>query len=340
MDLIPLKVELQEYANEGAAEMATRYNFSQALNKHGTRVLKRVQVRDVQINVGKLCNQACNHCHVDAGPKRTEIMTWTTMAKIIDWCLVNEIKTVDITGGAPELNPNFRRLVDACLSLGTQVTSRSNLTVFFESGEEDLPNWYAERRIKLICSLPCYTKENLESQRGKGVFDKSIRALQLLNELGYGSNPELALDLVYNPGGAFLPPPQQTLEQTYKTRLFEDFGVVFNNLYALTNLPISRFRHYLERRGELFDYMDLLSSSFNPATIDGLMCRHIISVDWQGRIYDCDFNQMLDISAGWRKPSYLWDLHFNDIVNQKIALDSHCFGCTAGAGSSCTGTLA
>ena len=340
MDLIPSKVELQEYASEGAADMATRYNFSQALNKHGTRVLKRVQVRDVQINVGKLCNQACNHCHVDAGPKRTEIMTWATMAKIIDWCLVNEIKTVDITGGAPELNPNFRRLVDACLSLGAQVTSRSNLTVFFESGEEDLPNWYAERRIKLICSLPCYTKENLESQRGKGVFDKSIKALQLLNELGYGSDPELALDLVYNPGGAFLPPPQQTLEQTYKTRLFEDFGIVFNNLYALTNLPISRFRHYLERRGELSDYMDLLSNSFNPATIDGLMCRHIISVDWHGRIYDCDFNQMLDISAGWRKPSYLWDLHFNDIVNQKIALDSHCFGCTAGAGSSCTGTLA
>ena len=340
MDLIPTKVEFQEFAGKTRVDLASQPNFYEALHNHSTRGLKRVQVRDIQVNLGKLCNQACNHCHVDAGPKRTEIMTWPTMLKIIDWCLVNKIKTVDITGGAPELNPNFRSLVDACLSLGAQVMSRSNLTIFFESGEEDLPDWYAERRIKLICSLPCYTKENLEAQRGKGVFDKSIRALQLLNELGYGSSPDLVLDLVYNPGGAFLPPPQQKLEQTYKTRLFEDFGIVFNNLYTLTNLPISRFRHYLERRGELSDYMNLLSDSFNPATIEGLMCRHIISVDWLGRIYDCDFNQMLDISAGWRKPRYLWDIHLSDLVNQKIALDSHCFGCTAGAGSSCTGSLA
>ncbi len=339
MDLIPSKVQSPQLAREQVVAPRLTPNFYGTLLEHGERGLKRVQVREVQINVGKLCNQACNHCHVDAGPKRTEIMTWATMAKIVDWCLINRVKSVDITGGAPELNPNFRRLVDACIALGAQVTARCNLTVFFEPGEENLPQWYANRRVKLICSLPCYTKEKLEAQRGKGIFDKSIRGLQLLNELGYGTNPELILDLVYNPGGAFLPPDQQQLEQTYKTRLFEEFGIVFNNLYALTNLPISRFRHYLERCGELDDYMDLLADNFNPATLQGLMCKHIINVDWLGQIYDCDFNQMLDLPAGWRKPTKLWDLQLSDLVNQKIALDSHCFGCTAGAGSSCTGSL-
>ncbi len=317
----------------------SQWNFSDALIKHGFITLRRSQIQEVQINVGKLCNQACNHCHVDAGPKRTEIMTWDTMEKIIDWCSANNIKFVDITGGAPELNPNFRRLAKALVELGAKVVSRCNLTVFFEPNQSDLAEWYAKHQIRLICSLPCYTQENLEAQRGKTVFDKSIRALRLLNQLGYGLKPNLTLDLVYNPNGAYLPPPQTELEKTYKHRLETDFGIYFNKLYTITNLPISRFRHYLERSGEFHPYMDLLSNNFNPNTVPDLMCRHIISVDWLGRIYDCDFNQMLNITAGWNKAQYLWEQSSESLAKQKIAVDSHCFGCTAGAGSSCGGAL-
>lgn len=319
---------------------ALQWNFFSTLLANGIDELKRVQVRDLQVNVGKLCNQACNHCHVDAGPKRTEIMSWATMEKIVKWCADNDVQTIDITGGAPELNPNFRRFVDAGIANGATIISRCNLTVLFEPGQEDLARWYADREVKLICSLPCYTRDNLEQQRGKGVFAQSIRALQILNELGYGTQPDLALDLVYNPNGAFLPPPQHALEMTYKERLGEDFGIEFNQLYTLTNLPVSRFRHYLERTGEYRDYMDLLESQFNPATVPELMCRHIISVDWMGQIYDCDFNQMLEIPAGWNKQRYLWDSSLDELTNQGIAVDSHCFGCTAGAGSSCGGSLA
>lgn len=318
---------------------AIRWNFFSALLNNGFHELKRVQIRDVQVNVGKLCNQACNHCHVDAGPKRTEIMTWATMVKIVDWCTKNDVHSIDITGGAPELNPNFRRFVDSCLSHGFSTLSRCNLTVLLVEGQEDLAEWYAHRQVKLICSLPCYTKDNLEEQRGKGVFEQSIQALQILNKFGYGIDPTLTLDLIYNPNGAFLPPTQSMLEAVYKERLKEDFGIQFNNLYTLTNLPISRFRHYLERTGEYSSYMDLLLEQFNPDTVPELMCKHIISVDWLGRIYDCDFNQMLDIPAGWKQPKYLWEHSLDQIVDQRIAVDSHCFGCTAGSGSSCGGSL-
>ena len=318
---------------------SARWNFLSTLRGNGLGQLQRLQIRELQVNVGKLCNQACNHCHVDAGPNRTEIMSWNTMENIVAWCNDNEVQSVDITGGAPELNPDFRRFVDACLAVGMTITSRCNLTVLLEPGEEDLARWYADRQVKLICSLPCYTKDNLEQQRGKGVFDRSIRALQLLNELGYGINPSLSLDLVYNPNGAYLPPSEQQLESTYKERLGEDFGIQFNRLYTLTNLPVSRFRHYLERTGDYERYMDLLLDVFNPETVPHLMCRHMLSVDWLGRIYDCDFNQMLDIAAGWRKRRYLWEQNAEQLIDQRIAVDSHCFGCTAGAGSSCGGTL-
>ncbi len=318
---------------------SARFSFSSLLTRKGIGQLRRTQIRDVQVNLGKLCNQACNHCHVDAGPKRTEIMEWATMEKIIEWCARYEIKTVDITGGAPELNPNFRRFAESCLNNGAKVMARCNLTVLFEPGQESLAEWYASQKVALICSLPCYSKENLEAQRGKGVFQDSIRALQLLNKLGYGNDPELSLDLVYNPNGGRLPPLQSDLQATYKERLSEDFGICFNNLFTITNLPISRFRHYLERTGDYENYLNLLMENFNPDAVDGLMCRHIISVDWLGRIFDCDFNQMLDIHAGWRKPRYLWDLRADEIEKDRIAVDSHCFGCTAGAGSSCTGTL-
>ena len=336
---IPSILVNPDIAESSCSNSELRWNFYSALLDNGFRELKRVQIRDLQVNVGKLCNQACNHCHVDAGPKRTEIMTWATMAKIVDWCNKNQVRSIDITGGAPELNPNFRRFVDACLVLGSSIISRCNLTVLLVEGQEDLAEWYAQRKVNLICSLPCYTKTNLEEQRGKGVFGQSIRALQLLNEFGYGVDPTLSLDLVYNPNGAFLPPSQQLLEATYKERLKEDFGIQFNNLYTLTNLPISRFRHYLERTGEYSSYMDLLTEKFNPDTVPELMCKHMISVDWLGRIYDCDFNQMLEIPAGWKQPKFLWEQRLDQVINQRIAVNSHCFGCTAGSGSSCGGSL-
>ncbi len=319
--------------------LSTCWNFPLTLYENGIKKLRRIQIREIQVNLGKLCNQACNHCHVDAGPNRTEIMSWQTMEKIIRWCAENRLDSLDVTGGAPELNPNFRRFIDAHLKNGSAITSRCNLTVLLTKGQEDLATWYAERRIKLICSLPCYTRGNLEQQRGKGVFDQSIRALQMLNELGYGRQPELQLDLVYNPSGAFLPPAQDELETTYKTRLAADFDIHFNHLYTLTNLPISRFRHYLERTGEYDRYMTMLQAQFNPHTVPELMCQHIVSVDWLGRIYDCDFNQMLEMPAGWRPARFLWDQNVQQMIGQPIATDSHCFGCTAGSGSSCGGSL-
>ncbi len=317
-----------------------RWNFAQTIRNYGYSELRREQIRDLQVNLGKLCNQACNHCHVDAGPKRTEIMSWRTMQNLLVWIEDNGIQTVDITGGAPEMNPNFRYFVDGCLERGVRrVISRCNLTILVEPGYEYLAQWYADSKVELVCSLPCYSKENVEAQRGKGIFGKSIAALKLLNSLGYGVKPGLILDLVYNPGGAFLPPSQQVLESEYKRRLLEDFGIQFNQLYTLANLPISRFRHYLEQNGEYESYMNLLADNFNASTVPGLMCRHIISVDWLGRVFDCDFNQMLDIQAGYKGNKYLWDVPAESIVNQKIAVGSHCFGCTAGAGSSCGGAI-
>ena len=316
-----------------------KHDFFSTLLDNGIGRLRRRRINDLQVNVGKLCNQACNHCHVDAGPKRSEIMSWETMRKIVDWSNSNCIENIDITGGAPEMNPNFRRFVESCLNCNMKVTSRCNLTVLFEPGQEDLAAWYTDNQVTLICSLPCYTQENLEAQRGKGVFDKSIRALQLLNEFGYATNSDLKLDLVYNPGGAFLPPDQEQLEQTYKMRLYNDFGVRFNSLYTLANLPVSRFRHYLEKNGEYGAYMDLLFENFNVDTVDALMCRHLLSIDWLGKVYDCDFNQMLEINAGGKETRYLWDIDAKTIANDFIAVDSHCFGCTAGSGSSCSGSL-
>ena len=238
------------------------------------------------------------------------------------------------------MNPNFRQFVSRLLESDVHIISRCNLTVLFEPGQQDLARWYAEHGIQLVCSLPCYTADNTDKQRGKGVFDKSIAALQLLNRTGYAHAPHLVLDLVYNPGGAFLPPDQQQLEADYKTRLLEDFGIVFNRLLALANLPVSRFEHALTRDGEFDQYMQLLADNFNANTLDNLMCKTLISIDWQGRVYDCDFNQMLDIPLAGKKPSYLWQLDMQAMEQQKIATRYHCFGCTAGAGSSCGGALA
>ncbi len=314
-------------------------SFTQNLRIHGCESLRRAPLRELQINVGRLCNQACNHCHVDAGPKRTEIMTWETMQAIIDWAARARIDSVDITGGAPEINPNFRRLVDAFIDIGAKVTSRCNLTVLLEPGQEDLATWYAARRVRLVCSLPCYSQSNVDAQRGKGVFSKSIAALRRLNAHGYGHDDRLVLDLVYNPGGTTLPPPQAKLEQDYKQRLLDNFGIRFNKLLTLTNLPINRFAHYLDRSGQRETYQKLLVDNFNPDTVADLMCRHLLSVDWLGRVYDCDFNQMLDLPLAARRHRYLWQIDADALVDSAIAVGNHCFGCTAGNGSSCGGAL-
>ncbi|MBI3574718.1 MAG: arsenosugar biosynthesis radical SAM protein ArsS [Gammaproteobacteria bacterium] len=301
--------------------------------------LTRAPLQALQINVGKLCNQACHHCHVDAGPKRTEIMIWETMARILDWSTRHHIHEADITGGAPEINPHFRRFVDGFLAQGCHVTARCNLTVLLEPGQEDLAAWYATRGVRLVCSLPCYTRANVEAQRGRGVFDKSIEALKRLNAVGYGRESRLPLDLVYNPGGAFLPGPQAKLEADYRERLRADRGIEFTHLRTLTNLPINRFAHWLEREGKYDAYLQLLEERFNPETVPGLMCRYLLSVDWRGRVYDCDFNQMLELPLAGRVPRHLWDIEVRKLAGKPIATGSHCLGCTAGSGSSCGGAL-
>lgn len=320
-------------------DTTVQHDFNQTLRQHNLFPLIRAELKELQINLGYLCNQACEHCHVGAGPKRTEMMTWDTMEKILAWAAQNGITQVDLTGGAPELIPNFRRFVDRMLVLGAAVTSRCNLTVLFEPGQEDLAEWYAERKIRLVCSLPCYTAKNVEAQRGKGVFGKSIAALKTLNSYGYASQSELVIDLVYNPVGANLPPAQIGLENEYKIRLKEDFGIEFNHLLTITNLPINRFEHFLKRTGQLESYQQLLVDNFNPVTVAPLMCRHLMSVDWQGYLYDCDFNQMLNLPMAASGRKQLWQITPAQLENAPIALGKHCFGCTAGAGSSCGGAL-
>jgi radical SAM/Cys-rich protein len=328
---------------EKNAQSENRYNFEAVLQRHGLGPLRRETApRTLQINVGKLCNQACHHCHVDAGPKRTEVMTTATAERVVELCANSgDVREVDLTGGAPELNPNFRFLVEESRRLNRSVMVRCNLTVLFEAGMEWLPKFYAHNQVDLICSLPCYSRENVEQQRGRGVFSKSIDALQWLNRLGYGR--ELRLDLVYNPVGAFLPPAQQELEPRYRDELGRDFAIEFHRLLTITNMPINRFAHQLRQWGKFADYMGLLVNHFNPATVEGVMCRQLVSVGWDGRLYDCDFNQMLEMplgGAGWNHAPTIWEIDdLNTLRGAPIATASHCLGCTAGAGSSCGGSL-
>ncbi len=305
-----------------------------------TSSLDRKSLTTLQINVGKLCNQTCEHCHVGAGPHRKEIMTGETADRILEWLAASDIPAVDITGGAPELNPGFRRIVEKTRALGRHVMVRCNLTVIFEPGMEWLVDFYRDQRVEIICSLPCYLEENVDTQRGVGVYEKSIRALKLLNEAGFGPPGDLLLKLVYNPVGAHLPPPQQALEEDYRRELGERFGVRFHELFTITNMPITRFSSYLKVSGQRESYMDLLRSAYNPDTLPGLMCRNLISVGWEGTLYDCDFNQMLDMAIGNGRPLKLWDTSPEDLLGRAIRVGDHCFGCTAGAGSSCGGTIA
>ncbi|PYJ49141.1 MAG: radical SAM protein [Verrucomicrobia bacterium] len=304
-------------------------------------VLRRARPEILQVNVGKLCNLTCIHCHVNAGPKRKEIMTRETVDRIIDWLVRTEIPTVDLTGGAPEMIPDFRYFVEQVKALqpSRHMIDRCNLTILLESGYEDLGEFLATNKVEIIASMPCYSAENVNAQRGEGVFEGSIAALQLLNLVGYGTDPDLLLHLIYNPVGAFLPPSQAELEADYKRELKKHFGIVFNKLYTLTNLPIGRFASYLRHNNKLDEYMELLIQAFNPATVDGLMCRNTISVGWRGEVYDCDFNQQLGMQWKNGAPIFLWDVDPNEIDNREIMTGEHCFGCTAGAGSSCGGAI-
>jgi len=305
--------------------------------------LQRRQTATVQVNVGKVCNQACHHCHVDAGPKRTERMTAAEIERILHLVARSaSIELVDITGGAPELNAGFRDLVAGARGLGRRVIDRCNLTVLFEPGMTGLAEYLASMAVELVCSLPCYSGGNVDRQRGSGVFDKSIRALRMLNELGYGrSGSGLQLSLVYNPLGPSLPPSQPELESLYRDELNARYGITFNSLLAITNMPIQRFAQQLEREGALAEYMGLLVNHFNAATVDGLMCRTLVSVGYDGRLHDCDFNQMLEMPLHREGHALTTrDIEsFDEIDELPIATADHCFGCTAGAGSSCAGAV-
>lgn len=318
-------------------------SFARKLAEHALP-LRHTRTEVLQINVGKLCNLTCVHCHVNAGPKRKEIMTRETVDQLVDWLAKTDIPTVDLTGGAPEMIPDFRYLVERLKALtpARHIIDRCNLTILLEPGYEDYANFLARHQVEIIASMPCYSPENVNAQRGNGVFDASIKALQLLNSLGYGIEPDLPLHLVYNPNGAFLPGPQEELEADYKRELKDHFGITFNKLYTITNLPIARFASYLKNNNKLAEYMELLTDAFNPATVNGLMCRNTINVSWTGEVFDCDFNQMLKMQwsrDGGSQGLRLWDIQPAQVENREILTGDHCFGCTAGAGSSCGGAL-
>lgn len=316
-------------------------SFAATLTAHGYEELHATALEILQINVGKLCNQTCAHCHVDAGPTRTEIMTQETVDAVLDVLRrYPKIATVDITGGAPELNPCFEYLVEQARALGRHVMDRCNLTVFFVRGKERLPEFLRDHQVEIVASLPCYLEENVEAQRGKGVYGRSIQALQRLNGLGYGRQGSgLILNLVYNPVGPKLPPSQAELEQDYRIELGRRFGIEFNKLCTITNMPISRFLEDLHRSGAYEQYMELLVASFNPAAVQHVMCRNLISVGWDGKLYDCDFNQMLELPLHRGLPTTIKEFDLAALERRRVVIGEHCYGCTAGAGSGCGGAL-
>lgn len=313
--------------------------FGSTLAGHAAWPLRGTSLRTLQINLGKVCNQTCTHCHVDAGPDRRESMTRETAVAVIEFAKRSEVQTLDITGGAPEMNPNFTWLVEEATKMSIRVIDRCNLTILLAPGFTHLPDFLAANRVNVVASLPCYLEDNCDAQRGSGVFSKSIRGIERLNGLGYGvEDSGLELDLVYNPVGTGLPPDQQSLERQYRDQLWSRYQIRFNRLFTITNMPISRYLDDLLRQGKLAEYMEKLVRHFNPGTIEGLMCRSMISVDWRGYVYDCDFNQMLDLRiAGDR--THISELNLSDVVGREIKTANHCYGCTAGGGSSCTGAI-
>ena len=314
--------------------------FTVRLNENNLKLVRKTP-SVLQLNTGKICNLTCVHCHVNAGPHRKEIITRETIERILEWLECTSVEVVDLTGGTPEMIPDYRYLVEGICKMGKHVITRCNLTILNEAGYEWVADFYIRHNVEVTASMPCYSPENVNKQRGEGVFDSSIKALQTLNSLGYGTKPELILNLVYNPVGASLPPDQASLEAAYKRELQTHFGIVFNQLYAITNMPIARFTSYLKRKGAYADYMQLLLEHFNPNSVDGLMCRDTISVDWEGRVYDCDFNQQLGLHHTQRTEDlYIWNLDLESWLQIPIKTDNHCYGCTAGQGSSCSGATA
>ncbi len=304
-----------------------------------TITLTRSGIETLQVNLGMLCNQACVHCHHNAGPARTELMPAETCRRTLAFFEKYDIPVLELTGGAPELNPNFKDTVCRARAMGRRVIVRSNLTVLFEDGMEGLPTFFAENNIELVCSMPCYIEQNVDAQRGHGVYKKSIAALKMLNDLGYGmQGTGLSLYLVYNPGGSFLPGDQPVLEDGYKQSLNEAHGIMFNHLYTITNMPIGRFAKQLHEGGLYKEYIELLRHSVNPDLLHNAMCRNLISVGWDGRIYDCDFNQALKLPIGGEHKR-IWEYTEDEIMGHNIILSDHCYGCIAGSGSSCTGSL-
>ncbi len=313
--------------------------FEDKLATIGLTPLKPTKIEIFQVNVGKMCNQVCVHCHVDAGPDRKEIMTKETMQQCLNAIEGTDIQTVDLTGGAPEMNPNFRWFVEQLSKLGKKIIVRCNLTIILANPNyNDLPDFFKKHKINVVSSLPYFTAKRTDAQRGDGVFDKSIKALQLLNAVGYGKkNPDLKLDLVYNPAGAFLPGDQISLATQFQKKL-ADYGIVFNELFAITNLPVSRFLEYLVKTEKYQDYMDELVNAFNPVAAESVMCRNTLSVGWDGYLYDCDFNQMLELKV--KAPNHISEFDIEKLRKREIILNQHCYGCTAGAGSSCGGSTA
>lgn len=307
------------------------------------KTLNRLAPEILQINVGKLCNLTCSHCHVNAGPNRKEIITGETIDKILPWFEKSNIPTLDMTGGTPEMIPDFKRLVKAVRSYDKprKIIDRLNATIISEPEYEWVPDFLADNKIEIVASMPCYTPDNVNEQRGDGVFDRSITAFQKLNELGYGKDPELVLNFVYNPIGPKLPPEQKELENDYKVAMKDNFGIEFNDLFCITNMPISRYASYLKRHNQLEEYQQLLINSFNPGTVDSLMCRNTINISWEGDVFDCDFNQMLGLTLAeaTNKNLKVWDINLDSFQEIPIRTADHCFACTAGSGSSCGGSL-
>lgn len=311
-------------------------SFETRMMEIGQFPLKPTSIDIFQVNLGKMCNQVCAHCHVDAGPDRKEIMTKETMIQCLDALRDSNIETVDLTGGAPEMNPNFRWFVEELSAMGKKIMVRCNLTIILANPKyNDLPVFFKKHKVNVVSSLPYFTARRTDAQRGEGVFEKSIKALQMLNEVGYGKDDsDLKLDLVYNPAGAFLPGDQTSLESQFKKKLLE-YEIVFNDLFAITNLPVSRFLEYLVKSEKYEDYMNELVNAFNPAAALGVMCRNTISIGWDGFLFDCDFNQMLDLKVN--APSHISEFDSKALEQRDIVLNQHCYGCTAGAGSSCGG---
>jgi len=316
--------------------------FKEKIKSTGFNPLRPYSIRIFQINVGKMCNQTCSHCHVDAGPDRKEIMTRETMQRCLEIISSHAFDTVDLTGGAPEMNPNFRWFVEELSKLKVKIIVRCNLTIIVANKKYyDLPEFYKKHKVEVVASLPHFSERRTDAQRGEGVFESSIRALKMLNAVGYGiENSGLELNLVYNPSGAFLPGPQESLENEFKRKLAQGYDIQFNELYAITNLPISRFLDYLVASGNYDGYMHKLLDAYNPAAVDGVMCRNTLSIGWDGYLFDCDFNQMLDLKVSCSESQHIDQFDLGKLQAREILTDQHCYGCTAGAGSSCGGQTA